>query len=573
MPTTQELIDIVIGPQAPMGTTYFDRTQLGRGRFHADSFPATPPPADQVDGEYANANYYDLSQNMYALNRRTGDPADLARGRKIADSWYLCPYSDSGRTNNFFDGQGTSPKFAGVGGLTCRAIDGRPEMWDWINRYTRHSLNLWIHRRMNVERTAPDPTTDIQLREAAFSLHFAFWLSKVLPDSFPLTAGGIAINGAELRAQYLADVENVTVNYFSKLQQADGSYRWDDWYENGDDGSLLKGIMQPFMVGMTMWPLCDIHAFTANATVKESAKNQILKACRHLYSDGPYARGLATNFGVQVRGFHYFYHGGTELNRTRYERGDFPFNTTERWHVSSARQLIATVLPAFGYAFKISGDSFFKLAGDELWDSCYGGGDQFRAMMDDVKPKLYNQHARRVGSYLVWAGGSPAPLPVPQPTPEPIPSTTPSPDGTKAGTIIDSTGATWTIGPQKQTLRDGTQAGGGQGTIYKVVDKTVHVLGLDSNWYKWAGSWSSVGPVEPGVVVPDPLPAPAPTPVPPTPPTPTPLPQPAPTVPTLRPVTWPKQESKQNSILDTQWRDKYRLKRISGGMAEFEKVS
>ena len=35
-------------------------------------------------------------------------------------------------------------RHAGIGGLILRALDGRPEMWDWINAYTRYHFDLWL---------------------------------------------------------------------------------------------------------------------------------------------------------------------------------------------------------------------------------------------------------------------------------------------------------------------------------------------------------------------------------------------------------------------------------------------
>lgn len=120
--------------------------------------------------------------------------------------------------------------------------------------------------------------------------------------------------------------------------------------------------------------------------------------------------------------------------------------------------------------------------------------------------------------------GTGTPVPQPTPSPEPTPTQptepvkTPSADGTKGSMIVDSELATWTISaqPEFKTLRNGTQVGGGQGSIYKYVTKTVYVLGLDSNWYQWVGSsWSGVGPNEPGAVQPAPEPTPTtPTPTP-----------------------------------------------------------
>ncbi len=68
----------------------------------------------------------------------------------------------------------------------------------------------------------------------------------------------------------------------------------------------------------------------------------------------------------------------------------------------------------------------------------------------------------------------------------------PSPDCTKAITVIDALGHTWTIA-YNWTLRDGAYSlpangnlGGAQGSTYKIVSGIVHVLDpRDSTWYKW----------------------------------------------------------------------------------------
>ncbi len=94
----------------------------------------------------------------------------------------------------------------------------------------------------------------------------------------------------DLRAQYLADIEAVSTNYYGRLQQADGSWRWDDVDFVDSDGGTLKGIMQPFMVGLLLNALIDVHRLSTNTTVKTNIQNQITKACRHLYQDGPYRK-------------------------------------------------------------------------------------------------------------------------------------------------------------------------------------------------------------------------------------------------------------------------------------------
>ena len=57
-------------------------------------------------------------------------------------------YIKGGTVRNF-DSGGPVPRHAGVGGLALRAMDGRPEMWDWINAYTRYHFDVWLKRRIN----------------------------------------------------------------------------------------------------------------------------------------------------------------------------------------------------------------------------------------------------------------------------------------------------------------------------------------------------------------------------------------------------------------------------------------
>lgn len=134
----------------------------------------------------------------------------------------------------------------------------------------------------------------------------------------------------------------------------------------------------------------------------------------------------------------------------------------------------------------------------------------------------------------------PTPTPTPTPTPAPAPAPTPSPDGTKGAMITDSTGGVWTFGAQKQTLRNGVHMGSGFGTVYKWAGGVVYVLGMDSFWYKWTGTkWSRAGKQEPE---------------------------------SARVLSWPQEQSQQNTLLDQQWADGFRLKQLNGTDAIFVPV-
>jgi hypothetical protein len=345
-------------------------------------------------------------------------------GRKCADAQWKHPDIGEGKIQRWPDSVSPVPRHVGILGLICRAEDGRPEMWPWITAYVQFHLNHWCLKRVK------DPTLFYGLREGAFCLHYAVALAKVHPDP-------------AVRAQLIADIENVCINYYGRLQQADGSWRWDDVDFVDSDGGTLKGIMQAFMVGLLLCALGDADD-VVGAAAKASIKTQILTACRHLYEGGPYSRIKPVNFNVLTRGFNYFYHGGTSVNPTKYAKGDIPeiWTTTERWHIESARQAISTVVGAFGKAYQLSGDPFFKTAGDELWNSAYSGDDGFRAMMADTA-KNFNQHARWAGRYPALVGGvsQPDPAPLPNPTPTPQPPPPPSPTTSQAAITSPVSGA------------------------------------------------------------------------------------------------------------------------------------
>lgn len=548
----QELASFLIGPQTPSGNTYYDQTQIERGKYFGRNFPSTPPTGEAVN-VYTDNHYYDLGLTLYIDYARTKDPEFLSLFEKVCDSWWKLPgWIDEGRQRNF---DATSPKFSGICGLILRATD-RPEMWDWLYECTNYYHSIWIRRRMD------DPNSDFQLREAAFTLQFMAWLAKALPDSYPLTSG-TATDGATKRTQMLKDCETAVLNYFGSPthphgQKSDGSWRWDDWYYRDPvDGSQLRGITQPFMIGLLLDALIDVHAVTANQTVKSKVLELVTKSCRHLYSGGPYTKQHLNTLNVNCRGFHYFYHGGTTLNPTRYEKGDLPpdWNPPYPSDVQNQRQPIGLLVAAYGWSYDRTGDTYFKQAGDELWDSAYGETDGIKNYFRGDKGKDYNQNTRSASSYLAWTNTTPI---------EPIPPTkTESPNGTKGTLIVDSNLATWTIGAKSETLRDSIQVGGGQGTEYKYVDKVVYVLGDISsqvrNWYQWVGSsWAGVGPIEPGI--------PAPTPIPP-------VPTPTPPIVTTRTAPWPKQVGKQNVLIALHWKDRFRLRETDGTTATFEKVS
>lgn len=422
--TIQEQIDFILGPQVPIGTSWFDQTQVSMARMLGERCPVVPPSdAAGLDFYTQHIAYYDLSHCERIVHRRTGDPIFLAYANKAADcQWQYPGKIQSGQQRDFYNGQGPAPRNAGVAGLILRAPE-RPVMWDWIVEYAKAMLDIYLKWRIG------SSSLHVGIREGAFTLHYAIWLSQVLHDSYPLQNGGTATNGAQLRAQFLSDVESIVVNYYAGLQFPDGSWRWDDVdVKDPEDGGYLKGITQGFHVGLLLMALVDLHQVTQNPLVKETVKNMILKGCRYLYSGGPYRKDDPTPYDrtKRWRCFWYLYGGGTSVNPTKFERGGWSLPGINADEISDARQGNGTVVAAFAYAYKISGDGYFLEAFNELWDASYGGSDGIRNLMASGG-KGFNQNCRRSGSGLVWAGGvGVPPLPVPLPA-EPLPPKPPEP--------------------------------------------------------------------------------------------------------------------------------------------------
>jgi hypothetical protein len=413
----------ILGPQVPIGDSWFDQTQVSMARILGERCPVLPPtdPAG-LDSYTQHLSYYDLAKSEAIVHKRTGDPIFLAYSNKAADcQWQYPGKIQSGQQRDFYNGQGPAPRNAGLAGLMLRAPE-RPVMWDWIVEYTKAMLDIWLKWRLT------NSSLHVGVREGAFTLHYAIWLSQVLPDSYPLQAGGTATNGAQLRAQFLSDAESIAINYYARLQFADGSWRWDDFDVRDPDGSTLRGLTQPFQIGLLLHALIDLHQITPDPLVRETVKNMILKGCRHLYSDGPYRKDDPVPYDrtKRWRCFWYFYHGGTELNPTKFANGGWSLPGINADEISDARQGNGTVVSAYAYAYKISSDNYFLEAFNELWDASYGGSDGIRNLMA-TGGKGFNQNCRRSGSGLVWAGGVSAPLPTPVPLPIPSPVPTPQP--------------------------------------------------------------------------------------------------------------------------------------------------
>lgn len=402
-------IEFIIGPQVRVGTdplaSFYDDAAVRRGKYWAEQFLAS-----QI---YVSSNHYDLPLCLYILYYRTGDPVFLDYARRVADKWWKGPHIRQGLPVGGGDIPG--PMYTGVLGLTLYALDGHPEVFGYLDRTAREWVDIKFLSRLN----APEIYTD--LREEGYAQLLAVTLARVLPDSYPQVVWDANLNvstiqvsdGAARRARYLADVEQIAVQYFGRLQNTDGGWRWNLWVP-----PYTKNMEQPFMLGIYLESVVRLHQLTTNSTVKTSLASQLTRACEHLFRD-TYIPTVVSGYTSIPRVTLYFW--PLALNATDYQASD--------------RHLTTSQLHAFGYAFKITGDPKYKTWGDELWDSCYRvPGDGYSALIDLLNYlKLFTMEARSASSYLALRGGGTS-QPLPGATPTPTPSGTPSPTPTPTPT-------------------------------------------------------------------------------------------------------------------------------------------
>lgn len=353
---------------------------------------------------YYLANYYDTALVQYLNYHRTGDKRFLEYARKTADAWWHSWLIADGTVNQL------PPRSMAFAGLMLRALDGRPEMWDYLDRAVRATFDDWVYRRRNDHKLYYD------IREDGFAQLYAVMMARVLPDNYQLYANGTlkpstgtAMDGPAKRETYLSQTEDAAVNFFGRLQRPDGSWRWDaDGSSNPDEQH--HDIEQPFMVGLYLESVVLLHQLTMNARVKANLINQLTRATRHLYDDAFEGNHPVTDLPPhRWRSMVYFWGGGTTANPKKYSP-PAPSTTANKdpGQVRAARHLNSTVHHAFGYAYYITGDESFKQMGDDVFDASYGDVvDGLRSLADSHKAKDYDMNYRASGRYLVWrlAGG------------------------------------------------------------------------------------------------------------------------------------------------------------------------
>ena len=346
---------------------------------------------------YLRSAYYDTALVEYINYYRTGDPAFLNYARKMADALWGSQYIDFGTVL-----QGSNhlpPRSQAFAGLMLRALDGKPEYWDYLYREVRATFDNWLKRRRD------NATLYYDIREDGYAQLYAVMLARVLPDRYALypngpsrPSTGVATDGARKRAALLADAEDIAVNFFGRLQRADGSWRWDV------NDEQVVNTEQPFMVGLYLESAVLLHQLTTNVAVKANLRDQITRACRHLYRDAYRGTEVVRDMPqYRWRGMFYYWGGGTTTNPSAYAHGKGAQATQgDRGMISQVRHGNSTIHHAFGYAYVISGDRTFLTMGDEIFGASFGDDTDTLRNLAYVGGKEYDQTYRASGRYLAW---------------------------------------------------------------------------------------------------------------------------------------------------------------------------
>jgi trimeric autotransporter adhesin len=361
-------IAFIIGPQLKSGSSanpwpWFDENAIEKGLHHGATY---------FDGDPQIRMYYDQVLAQYTNYYRTGDERFLNYARSLADSWY---------ESRLAAGTGTAPRSVALGGLILRALDGRPEMWEWITTYAQYHLWNWIERRYeNVELW-------YGVRDGAYATLYAIQVGQVHSDP-------------AIRADLTQRSAKAVHDYWKKHQD-----RWGDggWYWKIESASLGEYASQPFQVGILAEALIAHH----RATNDPGTADMIADAAEWLYTKS-YDKHETSNLpGVYWRAMKYFtyQHDHTINDRTTAEK----YNKKDGG-MRDARQLNATTAHAFGYAYKITGDTRYLQYGDDVFSATFGkgrgpGADAYWGLAD-YTAKEYNQSYRAAGRYLAWRAGA-----------------------------------------------------------------------------------------------------------------------------------------------------------------------
>jgi len=352
-----EAVAFIAGPQLKAGSSlnpwpWYDETALGMGPEHA----ARILTAETFDaGLRGYTYYYDLGLTQYLLYYRTGDERHRENARRLVDRFVAEQLPADGSI---------PPRSAALGGVLLRALDGRPELFDYAVMWGRRHDRSWLNRFYDRNKTRSG------IRDPGFTLLYLAQIAAVHPDA--------AIR-AEFRERAL-----LAGQWFTRTQSADGAW----YYQTEHTVETGSKYTQPFQMGFLLEALIATHQLTGDPAIAGS----ILKAVDWLYRDGFYA-------AYPWEAMHYSVPEDLALRD-----GSAPGPVEKENATWGYRHLNAPVIHAFGYAYKISGEAKYRTQGDHLFEATFGydpADPKNSTGLAFDNGKNYNQTYRSTGRYLV----------------------------------------------------------------------------------------------------------------------------------------------------------------------------
>lgn len=362
-----------------------------------------------TDQQYFDSftHYYDFGQVLYILYHQTGNTAYRDLARIQTDAWYTgSPNSGVGSGD-----YAIAPRSGYMAGLMLRALDGRPDMWDFIERWVDYQFNIWLWTRRN------NATLHYGVRDGAFCLLYASLLSTVLPDSYRNTADTADINGVTKRAYHLDRCIQMITLYYERLQHADGGFYWDQEDAEHNIGAVT------FQWGYVMEAMIVLHKAIrdtpAYATTTTAIENILTALVDCTWTRAWRPEAVPDMSPLFWRGLWYQVYRVDEAKSPSGSgvTGGDPFK------INDMRQFACMVVHAFGYVYHLTSDPKYLTQGDEIFSALYGFGsgpaaDSRGCLLDSfdnasynppagrVRAKEFNQAVRSAGRYLARRAGS-----------------------------------------------------------------------------------------------------------------------------------------------------------------------
>lgn len=355
---------------------------------------------DHLKDEY----YYDAGRELYMHAYRTGDSADLADARWQTDRWYET------LTYEYDYQVGAVPRVLALGGLMCRAMDGKPEYWDKITEWLDGHW-YWIQIPLDdfPGMSDADKVGYVYqgVRDGAYITQYNVWMSHCHPD-------------ADMRALCFARATSSVYDYYLKNKFPGKSWYWQDTDPQFPPYPIWAN--QPFHVGLLHDALIDYHRLYGGTDIITALKESAADLYDNYYRvDEPVYETLSPPVlqpgDYDWRANPYFdYPGATPVPPGGWpaEQSTVGFGTFEDARetfgdtnvVAEARQANNEPMGTYGYLYALGEGDEWRTRGDELAASTFGfgagpGADALGCLMEYNRKSL-NQVWRNAGKYMYW---------------------------------------------------------------------------------------------------------------------------------------------------------------------------